>query len=162
MSKRPKAANGEPLRWIHEHAKYSGSDCLIWPFSRLKKGYPAVVWPIKNAAVGILACRYMCELVQGPAPTGDYDAAHSCGNGMKGCIHPAHLGWKTPQQNVDDRRLHGTNTVGSRHPLAKLNESKVREIRRSKSDDQTLADRYGVTPGAISLARSGKTWSHVQ
>lgn len=157
-----KAKNGEPLRWIHDHASFASDDCLIWPFSRLTRGYPAVVWPVKGTKVGTLACRYMCELVHGPAPEGDYDAAHSCGNGMKGCINPRHLGWKTPQQNVDDRRVHGTNTVGTRHPLAKLTDAKVRIIRQSKADLATLARRFNVSEGAISLARSGKTWRHVQ
>jgi hypothetical protein len=160
--KKRKASNGAPLKWIHDHVAYIGDGCLIWPFSRLEKGYPAVVWPLKGAKVGILACRFMCELVHGPAPQGDYDAAHSCGNGMGGCIHPQHLDWKTRQQNADDRRVHGTNTVGSRHPMAKLDEEKVRAIRRSKSDLESLAIMFGVSIAAISLARSGKTWGHVR
>jgi hypothetical protein len=81
---------------------------------------------------------------------------------MGGCIHPKHLDWKTRQQNVDDRRIHGTNTVGVRHPLAKLDDDKVRAIRKSKSDLETLARRYKVSTGAISMARSGKTWGHVK
>ncbi len=160
--KRAKAKHGAPLKWLQDHVGHVGDACLIWPFSRLKKGYPAVVWLKDGAASGTLACRVMCELANGPSPDGDYDAAHSCGNGRGGCIHPKHLSWKTPQQNADDRRIHGTNTVGVRHPLAKLNDAKVRIIRSSKADLETLAARFGVSTGAISMARSKKTWSHVR
>jgi hypothetical protein len=158
-----KAPNGALLKWIHDHAGYRGDDCLIWPFSRMKKGYPCVVWPIDrpNPKSGILAARYMCQLVNGPPPTEDHDAAHSCGRGTDGCMTPNHLRWASSQENADDRRLHGTNTVGVRHPQAKLNDLKVRRIRRSKADLQTLADKFGVSIATISMVRSHKAWRHV-
>ena len=159
---RRKAKNGAPLKWISDHAGHSGDDCLIWPFSRLKKGYPAVVWPVKGARSGVYACRYMCELAHGPAPTEEHDAAHSCGNGKGGCINPKHLRWATPAENEADKILHGTKIVGIGRKLAKLNDEKVRAIRVAQGSQQTVADQYGVSRNAIRQILNGRTWSHVQ
>lgn len=99
-----RAPNGVPLDWLLCHVGHAGEDCLIWPFHRDEKGRARVDVDRhqKNAA------RVMCEKANGPAPSPEHQAAHSCGKGHEGCVHPGHLLWKTPAENQADRLIHGT------------------------------------------------------
>lgn len=153
---------GEAVAWIKSHVDYDADECLIWPFYRRDTGYAATVWPEGMHGPQILATRYMCDLVKGPPPTPQHEAAHSCGMGHLGCIHPKHLGWSTRQENVDDKIAHGTMPVGEKNPAAKLDADKVRFIRRSTATLDELSDKLGVSRGTVWDARVGKTWGHVQ
>lgn len=99
----------EPARWLAEVAlPYSGDECLIWPFARQKDGYPVISH--EGRAYG--AHRRLCELVNGPPPTPQHQAAHGCGKGHLGCITNRHLRWATPAENCADKVIHGTNRPG--------------------------------------------------
>ncbi|MCC6318041.1 MAG: hypothetical protein IT361_10155 [Gemmatimonadaceae bacterium] len=53
---------------------------------------------------------------------------------------------------------------GSKHPSAQLTLAQVKALRAGKHDHQPyarLAAKWGVSPAAISLARTGRTWSWV-
>lgn len=53
---------------------------------------------------------------------------------------------------------------GSRHPNAKLNEGKVREVRKmhkSGVETKSIAKAMGVCEGTIHAVLTGTTWSHV-
>jgi hypothetical protein len=50
---------------------------------------------------------------------------------------------------------------GEKHPMAKLTDDQVREIRASNLSAQELASRYGVKDGAIESIRRGTTWRHL-
>jgi hypothetical protein len=53
---------------------------------------------------------------------------------------------------------------GSKHPSARLTITQVKALRAGKHDHQpyaVLAETWGVSPAAISLARTGKTWTWV-
>lgn len=53
---------------------------------------------------------------------------------------------------------------GERHHFAKLNDDKVREIRRLHStgiDYLTLSNRYGVDQSVIGRVVTRKAWKHV-
>ena len=157
-----RAENGEPVAWIRRHVSTPEGECLIWPFGRAGKGYAGPIWPSGSSERSITAGRYMCELVNGAPPTDSHEAAHSCGNGAKGCIHPKHLRWATPSENEADKAGHGTRLIGMAQPRAKLTDDDVRAIRRGGASQQALADRYGVSRNAVRQVLSGKTWRHVQ
>lgn len=86
------------------------------------------------------------------------------------------LRWGTPQQNATDALRNGRMAVGDLHPSraqpwtrprgdghtwAKLTEDQVRIILASPENAQTLADRYEVSPDAISRIRRGRVWRHI-
>jgi hypothetical protein len=51
---------------------------------------------------------------------------------------------------------------GSKHPSAQLTAAVVRQLRAGKFDKRPyaeLAEKWGVSPAAVSLARTGKTWT---
>ncbi len=151
------AKNGALRQWVEDNASYSGDDCLRWPFSYNPLGYGAV----SVGGVREYAHRYMCELVNGPAPTPCHETAHSCGNGHLGCLNPRHLRWATRSENIEDKIEHGTSQHGENNAKAKLTEADVRTIRRMlpSHSNKEIAELYGVTNSAIWHIRIGSTWS---
>lgn len=158
--KRIRAENGEPSAWLKAHASYEGDDCLIWPFGK-SNGRGVICFQEQMN----IASRVMCELVHGPAPTLEHEAAHSCGKGHLACVSPGHVRWATSQENRDDKIAHGTVLKGEQVFSAKLTEEKVRAIiarlNRGESGD-VLAEHYGVHKATISDIRTGRTWKHVR
>lgn len=98
-------ANGEALRYFSGVvAAYQGEECLIWPFSKDKYGYGQIMMEGKRKIVS----RLSCEIENGPPPSQNLDAAHSCGNGHLGCCSRRHMRWATRKENVADAKAHGT------------------------------------------------------
>ena len=75
------------MEWLRDHVSFEGDECLIWPFTRMS-GYAGHITIDGHQQY---ACRVMCGLAHGPAPTPRHETAHSCGNGVEGCINPKHL-----------------------------------------------------------------------
>jgi hypothetical protein len=93
--------NGTVARYFYETvASHDANECLIWPFARNQQGY--ATWH------GQIVSRFSCTLENGPPPTAQHEAAHSCGRGHEGCVAKRHMRWATPIQNNMDKALHGT------------------------------------------------------
>lgn len=154
-----RARNGEPLRWLLEHANHRGKECLIWPFG--KSGGRGVI--CFEGKMG-LASRAMCKIAHGPAPRNKPEAAHSCGKAHLACVHPGHLRWASKIENHTDKIGHGTLLQGSQIHQSKLVESDVRRIKTRLSrgeKGQDIAEIFGVHKATISDIKVGKTWRHV-
>ena len=117
----------EGIDWLRAHVDFDGEGCLLWPRFRDVNGYGRVSVRVDGKTKIRWAHRVMCELVNGPCPP-DHEAAHSCGRGKFGCVHPKHLEWKTQTANQIDRAQHGTKSRGAYHLHPKLTPEKVREI----------------------------------
>jgi hypothetical protein len=151
--------NIKPIQWILNNSNYSGNECLIWPFARTKNGYPN----INLGLVTRVASRVMCEYAHGLPPNKELDAAHSCGNGMGGCMNPSHLSWKTRSENNKDKLIHGTQPRGEGSGTAVLSEDVVMGI---KSDRKTMrnkdvAEKYGVSRKTVSRLVCRNQWPHI-
>lgn len=123
--------------------------CWEWKGARSADGYGAYSYKKKSYR----AHRLALELDGRPVPDGMY-ACHHCDNPI--CVRPDHLYVGTPTDNMRDAKKR--NRL---RPARKLTESDVLAIRASKEPVKALAAKYGVTHGAISMARSGKTWGSV-
>src|SRR5579859_6085572 len=97
-------------KWLIAHRNYDGEGCLIWPFGRIPFGYGTVRF--NGTGEHMSAHRYMCILAHGDPPAEGLHAAHDCGNGHLGCVHPKHISWKTVQENIDDRVRHRKLRMG--------------------------------------------------
>jgi hypothetical protein len=154
---RLRAATGERRAWLEAHIDYQGEDCLAWPYSRYHTGFGQF-----SVSLGVngTASRVMCELAHGPAPSSDHQAAHSCGKGHEGCVHPGHLRWATQAENEADKLVHGTHSRGERQWQAKLTEADVRRIKslRGLKSQSALAREYGVSQTTISDVMTGRRW----
>lgn len=143
MEKRPK---GKSAAWLLDQIAFDGPECLIWPFSTDGDGYGQFALDGKF----LKAHRWMCEQINGPPPTPKHYAAHECGNGMKGCVHPKHLRWKTSSENAIDRRKHG-RPEGAKGTRTRLMPSQIEAIRKAKGtiSKRSLAKLLGISPGSI-------------
>lgn len=137
---------------------YNGSECLTWPFRTDEHGYGEINIGKKRHKVS----RYVCTKIHGEPPTPKYQAAHSCGNGHLACVTRNHLSWKTRAENEADKVIHGTHNRGERHPLSKLTENDVREI-RSLSGTITykeIASRFAISLGCVRNVIARRAWAH--
>jgi len=149
-----KPPNGALSKWIMENAKHDGDECLLWPFSISTLGYPGnTLWNGKQ----MFGHRAMCFAAHGHPKRDQSHAAHRCGN--RWCINPNHLRWASVSENQMDRVKHGTSNRGGRHGSAKLCETSVLRIYKSRRKIRALAAQYCVSRKTISDIKNGSTWS---
>jgi len=152
----PSPLTGKTLRWINDHIGYHEDDCIVWPFARNKTGYGNIWFNGKYT----VASRVMCEKVHGLPPDEGMDAAHSCGNGVRGCMNPKHLSWKTRADNEKDKDIHGTRRRGEDCNFSRLTWDIVRAI-RSDALIMSLSDislKYGISKGHAWKIYKNKRW----
>ena len=148
---------GEPMRYyVEEVLSYEGDECLIWPYTRIPNGYGQ----LRKDGRMMIVSRVLCEDANGPPPSPEYQAAHSCGNGRKGCVNKRHLSWKTALDNTHDKVCHGTQLRGSQVYQAKLSEEQAREILSLKGVERgaAMARRFGVSETAVYSILNGRSW----
>lgn len=148
--------NGEPLRFIEGVLLSDSDQCVFWPFGKAGKGYG--VFHVDGEQ--IYAHRFVCEKVRGAPPSPLHEAAHSCGNGHRGCITPNHLRWATVAENHSDKLLHGTANRGERHGLAKLTEADVLKIRAlgGSLSQEKIGLSVGCSRSQVKRVLSGECW----
>ncbi len=129
------------MRWLTDHVSYDGDACLTWPFSRMPNGRGRIFYGGDSTG----AHRVMCILAHGDPPTPSHEAAHRCGNGHLGCVHPGHLWWATHAQNMAEMVSHGRSQRGTRGPTNVLSEEDVQSIRSMRSDGLRKIDIQRVT-----------------
>lgn len=160
-SKSLKLANGETARFYHQSVvPFDGDGCLLWPYGGTSSGYGLMTFYGKQEYVH----RAICEEANGPPPTPQHEASHSCGNGHLGCVSRKHLSWKTPKENSADKIIHGTHNRGERSNFAKLTESQAREILalRGLETQASIARRYGVHRVTVHDIHTRRNWAWLQ
>lgn len=152
-----RAVRGEPLQYFREVVLHHATqNCLLWPFAR-SSGYGTLTIDGRTQYVH----RLVCEHVHGPAPSPDFQAAHSCGAGHLGCVSPGHLSWKTPAGNSVDKIEHGRTTRGERSASSKLTAEQVRTMRDLRAAGlplRELSERFDIGIPTASQICSGKRW----
>lgn len=142
---------GRGARWLREQLDHVGDECLPWPFSIDDKGYGCLSYNGKSYK----ASRLMCIFKNGPPPSEEHQAAHSCGNGHLACTSPNHVFWRTPLENRLESNDHGT---GNPPATRRLTIDKVATIRASSKSYAELAAEYGVHADTIGKIFRGETW----
>lgn len=141
--------------WIKEHFDFARDDvCLIWPFGRSGGGYVRIGFGKK-----IAVHRIMCEHKNGPAPSQEHQAAHSCGKGTDGCVNQNHLNWRTPSQNQFERFEH----QGGIKPRFRITFEQAAQIRALKGIETTdaIAAKFGISAPNVRQIQSGTTWQQL-
>ncbi len=151
-----RVSQGEPLAYLEAQLAIVTDDCQLWPYAKAQ-GYGVISLDGRNQQVHVIAC----ERAHGPRPEG-MEAAHGschvrhCFNGRR------HLSWKTHAENEADKRRDGTLVTGERHPLAKLTETQVAEIRRRYAAggvfQHELAREFGVAQSNVSFIINHIGW----
>lgn len=157
MKKRAaKTTNKDKLEYVHQIAlRPKSNECTIWPFPICREGYGILRF-------GKLVHRYVCETAHGPPPTKEHQASHGCG--VRRCVNPHHLSWKTAKDNQADRLVHGTTFRGERSQNAKLTDVEASAIiqQRGRKTRRELADLYGVSPSTITKIWAGQRYASVR
>lgn len=130
---------------------YDGDDCIKWPYATVN-GYGQ----IRVNGKARLVTRLLCEFDNGPDPSGEHHAAHSCGNGHLGCSNRNHLRWATYQENRQDMVDHGRSNKGKSIHYKRLSKEQIQEIKTSDKSNRELAIKFGKTPTAIAYYRMEK------
>ena len=152
-------ANTPDVFW--KRVDKSGGASACWPWTGRKKafGYGCFYMSQKFWT----ASRFAWTMERGPIPPGKF-VLHRCDNPP--CCNPAHLYIGTKADNSHDAVNRGRHRNGcafirrARHPMAKLTEDQVAEIRamRGKVLQQVLADKFGVTRSNICVIQRGRSW----
>lgn len=106
-------------------------------------------------AVGI----FILNAWVGPRPGVNYDCSHLDGNYANNRL--SNLAWETRRRNMERRDEHGTTARGERSGAAKLTAANVETVRAELTGGAScaaLARRFGVTAGAISHIKHGRSW----
>jgi hypothetical protein len=154
-----KALRVEQEAFLRATLEATTDDCIIWPWARCK-GY-AVKHTGFTAEFSTIISNAFCQIKKGPPPSPAHEAAHSCGKGRAGCINPNHLSWATHQENMNDKRLHGTQPKGERHFKARVSNEAASEIRRLSRNGSTqieIAAMFGISQSTTSRIVNRKTY----
>ncbi len=120
-------------------------------------GYPTCKRNGKNTNLH----RAIYQEIHGPLADGIV-VRHRCDN--RRCIRFDHLEIGTVEDNVKDMVRRGRNVYfqGENHPLAKLTEDDVKEIRADTIHSNTwLANIFSVARGTIYKIKHRQRWKHV-
>lgn len=139
-------------------------NCWEWKAQKNIQGYGLLWFREGGRRFFRKAHRLMWELENGEIEKGKY-ICHSCDN--PGCVRPSHLFIGTANDNNQDKIKKGRNFNLSRasHPMAKLTEAQVSEIRNAKASAtkrfwgaKDLAYRLGISYPHLCKIAKGSSW----
>jgi hypothetical protein len=125
-------------------------------------GYPRVTLCDGDRRRDVLTHRLVLETFVGPCP-----------GGMEGCHYPDNdptnnhidnLVWATRStNNKEHKRVSGTDNRGTKHPMAKFNETDVErmfDLRECGCTLEEIANHMGASFGYVGQILRGDYWSH--
>jgi hypothetical protein len=140
--------------WSKVEVTQNTCRCWEWRATRNSLGYGQ----FKLNGTATYAHR-VAALLAGKQLDEDSVVMHVCDN--PACCNPTHLIVGSHGANVADRVAKGRSARGSGNGRAKLNKDQVVAIRADDRPQSVIALEYGVTPKAVALIRSRRTWAHV-
>lgn len=140
--------------------KLSHLECWIWVGRLHPTGYGV----FDHGVNSVKAHRISYEIYNGPI-INKLHVLHSCDN--RKCVNPNHLRLGTHQENMNDKvkRNRQARLPGIMHPMVKLTEDQVREIRKLYSTGQfsqrKLGRMFSISQTQIKDIVKRKSWSHL-
>ncbi len=160
-----------------------GSDGSVWSI-RTRRGEWAKTWrrlklSSRRGSSYVTACfrsglrghglksnvRYVHRLVleafRGPCPDG-MEARHL--NGARTDNRLENLCWGTREENIADKKAHGTMLRGERHPNSKFTDDDIRAMRRMYDEgilQKTIARDFNTDQSTVGGIVRRDRWKHV-
>lgn len=128
-------------------------DCWLWTAATFDNGYG--VFQMDGSPKR--AHRVSYEMHHGPIPDG-MKVCHECDT--PACVNPRHLFLGTDADNMADRDRKGRHVAfrGEGHPMAKLSEQQVADIRIASGKQVDIAAAYGISFQQVSKIKLGQCW----
>ena len=138
--------------------------CWLWTAAKNEKGY-GVAW-VREWGNTQKAHRVAWHICNGPISE-NLCALHRCD--VPACCNPHHLFLGDRIANNSDMRAKGRDAkievrIGEQHPIAKLTDENVREIRAMRSRGikrRIVASRFRITESNVKQITAGNTWRHL-
>jgi hypothetical protein len=134
--------------------------CWVWQGTLFKNtGYGQITYNKKVGSTHRLSLHAFC----GFDLKSEKMVLHRCD--VRSCVNPDHLYVGTQSDNMRDMVDRYRNRRGSSHPNAKLNESKVLEIKtllRRDMKPSEIAKKFSMDVTTISKIKCQKIWQHVK
>lgn len=116
--------------------------------------------------------RILLEVFVSPCPPG-YECRHI--NSIRDDNRLENLAWGSRVENMADKKLMGTENVGSKHGMSRLTEEQVKEIRRL-GQEANIKERamdkggnykeigkiFGIAPSTVGAIVQERSWKHVK
>lgn len=119
------------------------NECWIWNLSKDTDGYG--LFGLSRNDI-IRAHRFSYEYFIDKIPN-NLLVCHKCDT--PSCVNPDHLFVGTQQDNINDASQKNRMTYGEKHYFSKLTNKQVLEIKNSKEDTYTLANKYNISISQI-------------
>lgn len=134
--------------------------CHLW-CAATNKGYGVIMVWVDGRKRMKQAHRVAYELKHGAVPS-HLDVCHRCD--VRRCLNLRHLFVGTRKQNIRDA-LNKGRMAGGRKKHTSLLREHLRAVRRRLAAGETasrIAASLGVTPGAVSQVRTGRTYKGIR
>jgi len=125
-------------------------------------GYGLAYFGKSNGKRSQLGAHRLAWALHNGGDPGDMVVRHLCHN--RACLNPEHLAIGTVQDNTNDRVNAGRQLRGTDIVTSKLNDAEILHIREllDKGVRQAeIAGLFGVSQGAVSAIKRGRSWKHV-
>ena len=164
------AVPGWPAYEVSEHgdvrrvttSRRGKAGAILKPFLR-ENGYTQIHLHANGQRRRFLVHRLVALAFLGPQPSPRHEVAHLDGN--RAHNHRSNLIWTEHRENEKHKQMHGTLLHGQRVGTARLNDERVRMIKRALSSGQSQSDiarLHKVSVSTIHLIAHGKSWARVQ
>lgn len=135
---------------------------LMSPHTAKSTGYMGVTVHVGGKQGMLHVHKGVCLAFHG-LPEPGQEVAHK--NGVRTDNRAENVRWKTRPENAQERVEHGTQIRGGEHPLAKLDEDSVGEIRALYAAGNCtmlgLAKRFGVSRSKVFQVIHRMSWAHI-
>ena len=143
--------------------------CWLWVGELNPHGYGLVNQDGKRSLAHRVAFHCFVEPIGKGASDHSADVImHICD--VRCCINPSHLRRGTQLENVQDRNRKGRTKTdmtrqGDRHPLAKLSNDDIHNIRNLIEcgfKQKEIAKIYSINQSSVSMIKNRRIWGHIR